>query len=105
MRVFLAGATGVIGVRLLPLLIEEGHVVAGMTRSPEKAGRITAVGGEAIVCDVFDSDALTEAVVGFAPDAIVHQLTDLPDSLGELARYASANDRMRTEGTGNLAAA
>jgi len=105
MRVFLAGATGVIGVRLLPLLIETGHVVAGMTRSPRKATQIAAVGGEPIVCDVYDGEALTEAVVGFAPEAVVHQLTDLPDSLTDLRRHAAANDRMRTEGTRNLVAA
>jgi uncharacterized protein YbjT (DUF2867 family) len=105
MRVFLAGATGVIGSRLLPLLIETGHVVAGMTRSAQKATQIAAVGGEPIVCDVFDGEALTEAVVGFAPEAVMHQLTDLPDSLAELPRHAAANDRVRTEGTRNLVAA
>lgn len=105
MRVFLAGATGVIGIRLLPLLIEAGHVVAGMTRSAQKASQIAAAGGEPVVCDAFDSAALTEAVVGFAPDAVMDQLTDLPDALAELPQHAAANDRMRTEGTGNLIAA
>lgn len=105
MRVFLAGATGVIGVRLLPLLVAGGHVVAGMTRSPQKASQIAAGGGEPIVCDVFDGEALREAVVRFAPEAVVHQLTDLPDALGELQGYAAANDRIRTEGTRNLVAA
>ena len=105
MRIFLAGATGVIGIRLLPLLVADGHTVAGMTRSPQKTDRITAAGGEPIVCDVFDGEALREAVVGFAPDAVVHQLTDLPDSLAELPQHTAANDRMRTEGTRNLVAA
>ena len=105
MRVFLAGATGVIGIRLLPLLIESGHVVGGMTRSPKKAGQIAAAGGEPIVCDVFDGEALTDAVVGFAAEAVVHQLTDLPDSLAELPQHAAANDRIRTDGTRNLVAA
>src|SRR5262245_59348588 len=105
MRVFLAGATGVIGVRLLPLLIEAGHVVAGMTRSPQKATEIAALGGKPIVCDVFDAELLTESVVGFAAEAVVHQLTDLPDSLAQLPEHAAANDRMRTEGTRNLVAA
>lgn len=105
MRIFLAGATGVIGIRLLPLLVESGHAVAGMTRSPQNADRIAAAGGEPIVCDVFDGEALTEAVVAFAPEAVVHQLTDLPDSLAELQQHAAANDRMRTEGTRNLVAA
>lgn len=104
-RIFLAGATGVIGVRLLPLLVESGHIVAGMTRSPQKSSQIAAAGGMPIVCDVFDGEALTEAVVGFAPEAVVHQLTDLPDSLAELQQHAAANDRIRTEGTRNLIAA
>jgi len=105
MRVFLAGATGVIGIRLLSLLVRAGHVVAGMTRSPQRATGIAALGGEPIVCDVFDAELLTEAVVGFAPEAVVHQLTDLPDTLAELPEHTAANDRMRTEGTRNLVAA
>jgi uncharacterized protein YbjT (DUF2867 family) len=105
MRVFLAGATGVIGIRLLPLLVEAGHVVAGMTRSPEKTPAIRAQGGEPVVCDVFAAASLAEAVTAFEPDAVVHQLTDLPDQLDELGRYTASNDRMRTEGTRNLVAA
>jgi uncharacterized protein YbjT (DUF2867 family) len=105
MRVFLAGATGVIGIRLLPLLVEAGHVVAGMTRSSEKVAKLTALGAEPVVCDVFDADALAQAVVSFGPDAIIHQLTDLPDRLDELDSHASRNDRMRTEGTRSLVAA
>jgi uncharacterized protein YbjT (DUF2867 family) len=104
-RVFLAGASGVIGIRLLPLLVEQGHVVAAMTRSPGKAERLRELGGEPVVCDVFDAGRLTEAVTGFRPDAVMHQLTDLPDRLEELDAYAAGNDRMRSEGTGNLIAA
>lgn len=102
MRVFVAGATGVIGIRLVPLLITEGHKVAGMTRSPDKRERLRALGAEAVVCDVFDAQALTDAVTAFAPDAIVHQLTDLPDHPDQLTDFAARNDRMRTEGTRNL---
>jgi uncharacterized protein YbjT (DUF2867 family) len=105
MRVFLAGASGVIGVRVLPLLVQEGHRVAAMTRSPDKAERLRALGGEPVVCDVYDLGALTEAVGSFAPDAVMHQLTDLPDELDELTQRAAANDRMRSEGTANLVAA
>jgi putative NAD(P)-binding protein len=105
MRVFLAGASGVIGIRLLPLLVEQGHVVAAMTRSPGKAAHLQELGGEPVVCDVFDAEALTEAVVRFRPDAVVHQLTDLPDRRAELDAYAAANDRIRGEGTRNLIAA
>jgi len=105
MRIFLAGATGVIGIRLLPLLVDAGHVVAGMTRSPEKSPALRARGAEPVVCDVFDAPSLAEAVESFEPDAVVHQLTDLPDRLDELEGYAAGNDRMRIEGTHNLVAA
>lgn len=105
MRVFLAGASGVIGIRLLPLLVAQGHVVAALTRSPAKAARLRGLGGEPVVCDVFDAVGLTAAVARFRPDAVVHQLTDLPDRREELDAYAAANDRIRSEGTRNLIAA
>jgi nucleoside-diphosphate-sugar epimerase len=105
MRVFLAGASGVIGIRVLPLLASGGHVVAAMTRSPQKADQLQALGGEPVVCDVYDLEALTAAVVAFAPEAVMHQLTDLPDALDELSERAAKNDRMRSEGTRNLIAA
>jgi uncharacterized protein YbjT (DUF2867 family) len=104
-RVFLAGATGVIGIRVLPLLVEAGHVVAGMTRSPEKVAALRELGAEPVVCDVYEAAALLDAVVAFAPDAVMHQLTDLPDRLADFERSAAANDRIRTEGTRNLIAA
>jgi uncharacterized protein YbjT (DUF2867 family) len=105
MRIFLAGATGVLGIRLLPLLIDAGHVVAGMTRSPDKVAAIRAQGGEPIVCDVFEETHLVEAVKSFDPDAVVDQLTDLPDRRDEFVAHAAKNDRIRTEGTRNLVAA
>jgi len=105
MRIFLAGATGVLGIRLLALLVDDGHVVAGMTRSPGKVDAIRARGAEPVVCDVFEEARLVEAVKSFEPDAIVDQLTDLPDRRGELVAHAAKNDRIRTEGTRNLVAA
>ncbi len=105
MRVFLAGATGVIGVELVPLLVDAGHEVAGMTRSAAKAGRIQGLGATPVVCDVFDEEALREAVVSFDPDAVIHQLTDLPDDPARIAELGAANSRMRREGTRNLLAA
>jgi uncharacterized protein YbjT (DUF2867 family) len=104
-RVFLAGASGVIGLRLLPLLVEHGHAVAAMTRSPGKTEELRRLGGEPVVCDVFDADRLAETVVRFRPDAVMHQLTDLPDRLDELDALAARNDRIRSEGTRNLVAA
>jgi nucleoside-diphosphate-sugar epimerase len=104
-RIFLAGATGVLGVRLVPLLVADGHVVAGMTRSPDKAAGLRTLGAEPVVCDVFDAEALEAAVVAFQPDAVVHQLTDLPDVPPMLPEHRAANARIRREGTRNLIAA
>jgi uncharacterized protein YbjT (DUF2867 family) len=101
-RVFLAGATGVIGIRLTALLVGAGHVVAGMTRSADKAGELRALGVVPVVCDVFDEEALRAAVVEFRPTVVMHQLTDLPDEHGRLAEFYRANARIRSEGTANL---
>ena len=84
MRVFIAGATGVIGIRLVPLLVADGHEVTGMTRSERKADALRALGAEPAICDVYDADALREAVVSAKADAVVHLLTDLPDDMNEI---------------------
>jgi nucleoside-diphosphate-sugar epimerase len=102
MRIFVAGASGVIGVRLVPLLAAAGHEVAGMTRSPGKRERLRALGAEPVVCDAFDAVGLRKAVVGFKPEAVVNELTDLPD---EPAATNEANAHMRRLGTRNLLAA
>ena len=105
MRVFVAGASGMIGVRLVPLLVAAGHEVAGLTRSPEKVEALRRLGALPVVCDVFDRKALRAAVGDFGPDVIVSELTDLPDDRTQLQTYRSANDLMRREGTRNLLAA
>lgn len=105
MRVFLAGASGAIGRQLVPLLVAAGHEVAGMTRSPGKVEMLRELGAEPVVVDVYDSEALTEAVVAFKPDLVMHQLTDLPSDPAEIPAKGSANARIRTEGTRNLIAA
>jgi nucleoside-diphosphate-sugar epimerase len=102
MRIFLAGATGVIGVRLMPLLVDAGHEVAGMTRSPAKVDLVRSLGAEAVVCDVFDEGELVRVVRAFAPEMVMHQLTDLPDNVDDIASFSARNDRMRTDGTRNL---
>jgi nucleoside-diphosphate-sugar epimerase len=104
MRVFLAGASGVIGERLVPLLIDAGHTVAGMTRTPSKAGPLEALGAVPVVCDVFDRKALRKAVLDFDPELVVHQLTDLPDDRGQIPEFAERSRRMYIEGTPNLLA-
>lgn len=105
MRIWLAGASGVIGVRLVPRLLAAGHVVAGMTRTPGKADMLAGLGAEPVICDVFDADALRAAVAGFGPDLVMHQLTDLPDTADRIPEFAARNNRIRTEGTRNLLAA
>ena len=105
MRIFLAGASGVIGVRLLPLLVADGHSVAAMTRTAAKADSLAQAGAQPVVCDVFDAGALTAAVSAFAPDLVMHQLTDLPDDVSQIGEFGERNDRIRQEGTRNLLAA
>src|SRR5690348_2417872 len=97
MRIFLAGASGVIGVRLIPLLVRDGHQVTGMTRSPGKAATLRELGAEPVVCDVFDASALVKAVTAAGPELVMHQLTDLPDQSGRIAEFASRNNRIRAE--------
>lgn len=105
LRIFLAGASGVIGVRLIPLLVAEGHEVMGMTRSATNVPVLRDLGADPVVCDVFDAERLTEVVKEFGPDLVMHQLTDLPDEIEQLPEFAARNNRIRTEGTRNLLAA
>lgn len=105
MRIFLAGATGVIGVRLVPRLVSAGHVVAGMTRSADKAGILRDLGAEPVICDVFDRERLREAVCTFGAECVVHELTDLPDDPSRIPELTARNARIRREGTRNLLAA
>jgi nucleoside-diphosphate-sugar epimerase len=105
MRVFVAGATGVIGRRLVPLLVEAGQEVTGMTRSEAKASDIAAQGAVPVVCDAFDADGLTAAITAAAPRIVIDQLTDLPDLASEIPATGGANARIRREGTRNLLAA
>lgn len=105
MRIFLAGATGLIGTRLVPLMLAEGHVVAGMTRTKEKVEGLRAAGVTPVLCDVFDAASLAAAVKDFRPDLVVHQMTDLPDEVERLFDFLPRNDRVRGEGTRNLLAA
>jgi uncharacterized protein YbjT (DUF2867 family) len=102
MRVFLAGASGVIGQRLIPRLVQAGHVVGGMTRSPGKTELLSGLGADPILCDVFDREALIRAVRDFRPDIVLNELTDLPDDVTQIGDHAELNARIRTEGNQNL---
>jgi 2-alkyl-3-oxoalkanoate reductase len=107
MRVFVVGATGAIGTRLVPQLIERDHEVIGTSRSPDKAERLRALGAEAVVLDALDAKAVREALARAEPDAIVNQATALADvrfSRNMDKSFAQTN-RLRTEGTDVLLAA
>lgn len=106
-RIFLAGATGAIGMPLSRLLVADGWTVAGTTRRADKAEALSAIGVEPVVVDVFDGDALTKAVVAFAPNVVIHQLTDLPAALDPalMAEARQRNAYLRELGTANLLAA
>jgi NAD(P)H-binding len=95
----------VLGSRIVPLLIGDGHQVAAMTRSPEKVERLRTFGAEPVLCDVFNAPKLRAEVTAYGPEMVMHQLTDLPDEVDQLGDYGARNDRMRTEGTRNLIAA
>src|SRR6516225_5530335 len=96
MRIFLAGATGVIGRRLVPLLAGRGHSVTGLVRRPADAGWLRGLGASAVLGDVFDADGVRRAVALAAPDVVMHQLTDLKGG------NRRANSEMRITGTHHL---
>ena len=107
MKVFIAGAGGAIGQRLLPLLVATGHQVTGMTRSSKSSEGIRAAGAIPVIADALDHDAVMRAVEQAAPDAIVHELTALPDKLDlrHFDREFALTNRLRTEGLDHLIAA
>jgi nucleoside-diphosphate-sugar epimerase len=104
MKVFLAGATGVVGRRLTLLLRRAGHEVAGTTRSEAKAAALRAIGAVPVLVDAYDADKLKLAVYAVQPDVIIHQLTDLPQVIDPktLPAALEANARLRITGTRNL---
>lgn len=102
--VFLAGASGAIGRRLVPMLLAGGWRVVGTTRSTEKAAELAALGVEPAILDVFDAPMLIDAVAKAAPHIVMHQLTDLPPKLepARMPEATSRNARIREIGTRNL---
>ena len=101
MKVFVTGATGAIGAPLIPMLLEHGHEVVGLTRSPAKAAALQAIGAEAVVGDGLDRGAVVGAVGRARPDAIVHQATALSGKfdLKHFDRFFAQTNRLRTLGT------
>jgi 2-alkyl-3-oxoalkanoate reductase len=107
MRVFVAGAAGAIGSRLVPQLVARGHEVTATTRSRDKLPGLQALGAEAVVVDGLDGAAVGEAVARAEPDAIIHQMTALsgtPD-MRHFDRWFARTNELRTKGTEHLLAA
>jgi nucleoside-diphosphate-sugar epimerase len=112
MRVFVAGATGVLGRVLVPQLVARGHEVVGMTRSASKQDLVRSLGARPVVADALDADAVAEAVASAEPEVIVHQLTALSGKMSardmrrpDRSFAATMTNRLRTEGTDHLLAA
>lgn len=107
MRVFVAGASGAIGRRLVPMLVDSGHKVVGTTRTPGHADTVRALGAEPAIMDALNRDEVMAAVDAATPDVVVHQLTSIsgPTDLRNFDRYFAGTNRLRTEGTDNLLAA
>jgi nucleoside-diphosphate-sugar epimerase len=107
MRAFVAGASGAIGSRLVPQLIDRGHEVIGTFRSPGNAERVRALGAQPVALDLLDPRAVRQAVLETEPDAIVHQATALANARlsRNLDRTFAQTIRLRTEGTDALLAA
>ena len=112
MKVFVAGATGVLGRALVPQLVARGHEVVGMTRSASKQDLVRSLGARPVVADALDPDAVAQAVASAEPEVIVHQLTALSGKMSirdarhpERFRGAIMTNRLRTEATDHLLAA
>lgn len=108
MRVFIAGATGAVGSRLVPLLVAAGHEVVGTTRSEARVGELERAGANGVVMDGLDAASVRRAVLEAHPDAIVHQLTALSGQVGDMKHFDqgfAATNALRTRGTDHLLAA
>jgi nucleoside-diphosphate-sugar epimerase len=112
MKIFVAGATGVLGRALVPKLVAQGHEVVGMTRSASKQDLVRSLGARPVLADALDPDAVAQAVASAEPEVIVHELTDLSGKLSardmrhpERAPMAVMTNRLRSEGTDHLLAA
>ena len=107
MKVLIAGATGALGMQLVPRLVAGGHEVIGMSRSETKRDALAQLGATLVVADALDPDAVTRAVQQAEPEVIVHQLTALSGAI-DLRRFDRSfeqTNRLRTEGTDHLLAA
>jgi 2-alkyl-3-oxoalkanoate reductase len=112
MKIFVAGATGVLGRELVPKLVARGHEVVGMTRSASKQDLVRSLGARPVVADALDPDAVGRAVASAEPEVIVHELTALSGKMSirdarhpDRSSMAKMTNRLRTEATDHLLAA
>ena len=100
MRIFVAGASGALGRRLVPLLVARGHLVFGLTRAPDKARLIADAGARPVIGDALDAPGIERALAECRPEIVVHQLTGLASAsdLSRFDRTFAASNRLRTEG-------
>ena len=107
MRVFVAGASGAVGKRLVPMLVARGHQVTGTASRPESAETVRRLGAEPVVVDGLDAVGIGEAIARAEPDAIIHEMTALSDTpdFRHFDRWFALTNRLRTEGTEHLLAA
>jgi nucleoside-diphosphate-sugar epimerase len=112
MKVFVAGASGALGVQLVPKLVAAGHEVVAMTRTASKQDGLRALGARPVVADALDPDAVASVVGEAEPEVIVHQLTALSGKMSirdarhpDRSSMAKMTNRLRTEGTDHLLAA
>ena len=106
MKVFVAGATGALGKQLVPMLVERGHDVTGMTRMSSKEELIRSMGARPAVADALDPEAVAQAVAQAEPEAVVHELTDLTGTFARnIDKSFATTNRLRTEGLDHLLAA
>jgi len=107
MKVFVAGATGALGKQLVPMLVEQGHEVTGMTRTPSKQDLVRELGVRPAVADALDPEAVAQAVAEAEPEVVIHQLTAIDAAAfgRSLDKTFALTNRLRTEGTDHLLAA